>query len=539
MVTGAYNTWWPDGSADRFGPGWRRVKGAGGEGDSAPYQEAGQNETIDEPTVTGIYWLPDAMPARRPSQGARPTPEERSDVPQMSQSPPRAIIEDFAKEIREKKLATAKPARTIINFRTDRADKNERPIVRVPLELLRFRKDNGRIASDVLDYESTCGVLDETDSAVQEKLAAFLKAKDPDTTVKLKRSIVHDGQLEPAIVTCDGFLINGNRRKMVLELLRKEQPHEPNYMYMNVVVLPGKDDEGGPPTLLDIERLENRYQLQSEGKAEYYGFDRALSIKRKVDIGLSLEDQLRDDPMYAGASPAQLQQAVKKWEKDYLRPLECVDRYLRYLERPGHYTSISSRAGDREGRWQAFIDYSAVYETHFRNRAKRLALGLDEADIGLIEQAAFSIIRLRSIPGMPKVHMIMRSLPKYCSTPEGREALLALAREPMLHQRKRQDEGQGEGGGTPDDAERKWEATAKGPITYHVKKAAASHEDRRERDTPVGLLDAAYKKLVHSEMSISIIPTEDLPKARKLASQIKKEAVEIEKAVYERLKAGN
>ena len=37
---------------------------------------------------------------------------------------------------------------------------------------------------------------------------------------------------------------------------------------------------GGPPTLKEIEELENRYRFQSEDKSEYYGFDRALSIKR-------------------------------------------------------------------------------------------------------------------------------------------------------------------------------------------------------------------------------------------------------------------
>jgi len=82
---------------------------------------------------------------------------------------------------------------------------------------------------------------------------------------------------------------------------------------MKVVILPGKDStkEGGPPTLLEIEKIENRYQLQSDGKSEYYGFDRALSIKRKIQIGLSLEDQLRDDPRYAEATDAQLDKAVK------------------------------------------------------------------------------------------------------------------------------------------------------------------------------------------------------------------------------------
>ena len=72
---------------------------------------------------------------------------------------------------------------------------------------------------------------------------------------------------------------------MVLAKLQQQAPGRPEFEAMKVVVLPGPSDPGGPPSLIEIERLENRYQLQSEGKSEYYGFDRALSIKRKMGHG--------------------------------------------------------------------------------------------------------------------------------------------------------------------------------------------------------------------------------------------------------------
>jgi len=125
----------------------------------------------------------------------------------------------------------------------------------------------------------------------------------------LSDSLAHIGQNEPAVITCDGFLINGNRRKMVLERLAKKPGVSE---FMKVVILPGPNDPGGPPTLIEIEQLENRYQLQSEGKSEYYGFDRALSIKRKTELGFSLRDQLRDDPKYANAPEKELEKAVKQ-----------------------------------------------------------------------------------------------------------------------------------------------------------------------------------------------------------------------------------
>lgn len=193
------------------------------------------------------------------------------------QSPQREIINDFAQEIDEKKLQTAKPSKTVINFRTDIQDRHERDIWRVPIALLRYRKDNGRIASDIWDYETKIGQLKENDSADQLKIEEFLANKDPEKTDVLKKSIISVGQREPSIITCDGFLINGNRRRMVMSKLQDDFPGDEKYAYMDCVILPGLGGEGGPPTVLEIERLENRYQLQRDGKSEYYGFDRALA----------------------------------------------------------------------------------------------------------------------------------------------------------------------------------------------------------------------------------------------------------------------
>ena len=201
----------------------------------------------------------------------------------ITESTTRTIVNDFALKIKERKQHTAVPSKTVINFRTDRADNHERDIYRVPIELLRYRKDNGRIASDIQDHERSRGPLDETNDKDQRTIAVFLKDKDPEKNEVLRRAILHNKQQEPAIITCDGFLINGNRRKLVIEKLHAEFRNEPEYEYIKVVILPAADEEGGAPTLLEIERLENRYQLQSDGRSEYYGFDRALSIKRKIE----------------------------------------------------------------------------------------------------------------------------------------------------------------------------------------------------------------------------------------------------------------
>ena len=444
----------------------------------------------------------------------------------------RKIIEDFAKEISKKKYALNPPSKFVINFRTDRADGRERTVYRVPIDLLRYRMHNGRIASDVMHYEKNVGILSEEDDEAQAKLKSFLERKDPQKTADLYQSIHHSGQLEPAIITCDGFLINGNRRKMVIENLNKEHPDNNEFTYMKVVILPGKDDEGGPPNLLEIEQIENRYQLQSEGKSEYYGFDRALSIKRKIEIGLSLQAQLRDDPRYASVSAGVLKKEVKKYEKDYLNPLNCVDRYLRQFRRDGQYGTISSGSSDSKGRWQAFTDYSATYERDFKSATKRIQYGIEEQEVGDIEAAAFHIIRLRNLQGLPKLHAIMRDLAKYCRTQEGKKAIKKIAKEvqSILPNNENYDNA-----GRPlktNEIDVKWAAKYQQSIIYHTKKAENSYKNLKEKETPLGLLEAAYKKLTHDAMDLSKIAISDLSRARELAASIRNKADQIESKIY-------
>lgn len=450
----------------------------------------------------------------------------------ITRDPVREIIEDFRKEIQDSIITEAKPSLYVINFRAERQSGTERPVAMVPIDRLRYRKENGRIASDVMDYECKYSPLNEKDRDAQNKIRGFLENKDPEKATVLRASMLQNGQLDPAIITCDGFLINGNRRKMVMEKLLEEYPNDERFKYMKVVILPGGGDEGPPPTIKEIETIENRYQLQSDGKSEYYKFDQALSILRKIRNGLSLEEQLRDDPNHAGKTEAQLAKEAKNYRRDYLNPLECIDRYLRTLGRYGQYRAISSGISDREGRWQAFVEYSNVYNGIFKEN-KRSKYGINEDDIGHLQAAAFNIIRLRVIPEMPNAYMLMRKLPHYCKDPDGKKELLKLGRDvkPQLPRNLCFDD---EGNPYPSsDIDELWVAKNRGPITHHVKKAAILHEELTAKETPMELLNAAYKKLTHQNMKFETMGVTDYEPARKLAVKIQKRAEEIAKIMFD------
>ena len=136
----------------------------------------------------------------------------------LTQSQARKIINKFAKAISERKTSTSKPSKTVIDFRSEKRDGFEREIVNVPLELLKFRKDNGRITSGILSYERSHGQLEEANEEGQKVIGKLLKDKDPERTDTLRKLIYTHGQETPAIITCDGFLIDGNRRLLVLKI---------------------------------------------------------------------------------------------------------------------------------------------------------------------------------------------------------------------------------------------------------------------------------------------------------------------------------
>lgn len=435
----------------------------------------------------------------------------------------RPIIEEFAKEIEKVKISIQKD-KDPIPFRNDEETKTIRDAFMVPIEYLRFRKDNGRIASDVLTYEFNKGELNETTDYGQSLLKEYLEKKDPPEN--LKNLILKSGQKEYAVITCDGFLINGNRRRMVFENLLEEHPGDEKYKYMKVVILPGANDK--PPTFLEIEQLENRYQYQSDGKAEYYNFDKALSIKRKMEMGMTLEEQLRDDANYRLLTPAKFEKEKAKFQDEYLNPLICIDTYLKYLNRPGHYNTVSEGKGDNEGRWQAFLDYYKTVYKKLIDENQRIKMGVQEDEIGTIEDIAFKIIRKREIGGLnKKVHEVMRDLPKLLKNPNSKKELFKLSE---IDFNLTTEES------TEDDKpiseklkDKLWGNKYATEIGECVREAYRLWEQKKEQDTPIDLLNAALGNLNHSNMkNLKSIDTDRISEAISLAKDIQIRANEIE-----------
>lgn len=440
----------------------------------------------------------------------------------MTTETPRKIIDSFAEEIKRRRERGKNPTTEVINFRNDRKNGNERIVWEVPTEILRFRKDNGRIASEVTSYEKLNAPLSEDTEEAQETLRGFLDKKDPEKTSVLMKLLEKDGQLEPAIITADGFLINGNRRKLALEKLF-ERTRNSDFKYMRAVILPVKDEEGGPPTLLEIEQIENRYQLQQEGKAEYNNFDRAISIRRKIEIGMSLDEQLRDDPLYANLHEKEFQKELAKYKKEYLEPLDCVDDYLEATGSEGLYNLISQ---GKEGRWQAFIDYNSYVDKKLTNEKQRIQMRLEDDEVGKAKDIAFKIIRQRVFPDVAKLHKLMRDYTKLLSDDDAKKELFALSRIPM----------EVSGSGNQKEKDKAWSEKNATEIIKQVKKAVRIVAFKKEKEEPLDVLEGALSSLQQDNIKAENLSITDLPKARKLAEEIRDAADDLKHKYWEQEK---
>lgn len=214
------------------------------------------------------------------------------------------------------------------------------------------------------------------------------------------------------------------------------------------------------------------------------------------------------------------------------RLLECIDRYLETLGREKLYTTISTGYSDSQGRWQAFRDYYNSVYLKLTDKTQLIRLGINEHEVGKIEDACFKIIRKREFPGeLPKAHMIIRQIPKILANPEAKKELLrvsevdsSLSREKIINKDGKEN--------TLRDIDKMWGQEKGTVVINHVKKALNLHAQKTERETPVTLLEAALKKLNHNDMDTSSLNVSDIERAMKIARRIQERASQVESELY-------
>lgn len=198
----------------------------------------------------------------------------------------------------------------------------------IPIELLVYNVENGRIASLVKSFEKEHSSLDPERKEDALQIARFLYDSNDIANKKTQKNIAENGQLETGIITSDGVIVDGNRRaSLMMAILNDEKNYSPDErarcMKFRAVVLPEDADEK------EILRLETTYQMGTDEKVGYNAIEKYLHARDMYDKGFSLADIEE----YMG---------LKNLSEvhELLEVMTLIDDYLDYYEYTGIYTRL-------------------------------------------------------------------------------------------------------------------------------------------------------------------------------------------------------
>jgi hypothetical protein len=239
------------------------------------------------------------------------------------------------------------------------------PFYKFPISLLNYNVNNGRLAMEVRDWEiKNERILNanlENDAAIIRDLLLSL---DKIQTDLLEKDLENKGQMEPGVITHDGYVINGNRRMAILEKLHQNTATG-KWEYLEAVRL--------PPTISqkDLWKIEAGLQLSKDKVAEYHPVNELLKIKQGIDAGLKPKEVAA--AMY-GRTEIEIGEALER--------LELIDEFLDFFGQHENYGLIK-----KFGLHEHFIDIQKT----ILSVGKRKGLPRRERQLNL--EMAFALIR--------------------------------------------------------------------------------------------------------------------------------------------------
>lgn len=267
-----------------------------------------------------------------------------------------ARLEEFKTRLEAKGLPTNRVVFQGLN--------QDLPIIRVPIDLPKYRMVNGRTASLQVEH-----------LALYPDLRADLFTGDPEMwdaqevqhelLLKLGRLSDLDGyfedsahqQVDSLLLDEDGFVVNGNRRlSMWRQLLQDEPEKYGHFEHVEVVVLPHATEK-------DINRLEAQLQIEKDIRADYSWDAQANMMVAKME---------RD-----GIKAEELCTLYKMKDTEFAQLLDMrtyADDYLRSRNKANMWSEVSGQ----EHTFQRLV----------QNRSKLSGVGRKE----VFKEAAFALI---------------------------------------------------------------------------------------------------------------------------------------------------
>jgi hypothetical protein len=406
-----------------------------------------------------------------------------------------------------------------IPYKDWRIEKKSVIIWKVPIEYCKFRLENGRIKTEILSHQKLKGILDPDQKEVQEVIRGYLAKSDPAKNKLLKEALKKDGQQFAAVITADGFLINGNRRKWALEELNKESPDE-KYKTMKVAILPGTNDPERP-TRIDIALLENRYQVYEDGKSEYSEMNKALTYYEHDKSGINIKDLLKEDTMYANLNPKQLEKKAIEFKETYFKPIELMKQFLEINGTPENFNKV-------EDRWQSFKELRKIVLMPLEKEKTLVKYNLQKQDVGIIQNAAFNLIKIKDASDVAHQNRdLIRMIPKALELKNniGKKELIDIGK--IEDELSETDD--------PDQKDIIWQKKYSEEIINKIKKILNLIEKKKAEEGPIDRLIEALNILDDESLyadNTENTKADDAERAMKISNQIVTRAQHITDMFY-------
>ena len=429
---------------------------------------------------------------------------------------PSHVYIDVVKERDINKVKSDTKSRHVIQYKDWGIKQKTLPVYEVPIEYCRYRLENGRIKTQILTHTKLKGSLNEASDDTQKIISEYLGKSDPKTNDDLKKILKKEGQTEPAVITADGSLINGNRRKWAFEQLMNEYPEE-KYKKLKVVILPGSEDPERP-TVKDIAILENRLQVYLTGKSEYSKMNKALTYYTNTLSGISLEELLKDDSTFGDSDNKKFKQKIKKFKEEYFEPIKLMDEYLEANNTKGDYSRVSNR-------WMSFEELAKNFTSQFKNDKFLIEHNIEKKEIGQLKSAAFNIIKIKDSSEVAADNRyLIRGIPRWIKA--GKKDVLKIGNIGDVDEKIKD----------PDERDNEWQRTKAHTAINIIKKLENLSKRIKDQEDPLIRLSEALRKLNHEDLDTNQLEQMKIPdvkKAFKICQEIENANNELKRFFYE------
>ena len=202
--------------------------------------------------------------------------------------------------------------------------KEDIQVYEINLNLLTYNTENGRISSQINEYEieKNCKIEEKCNDnqiEVNDLIEKFIIDSNKKAFTQTKNNIYQYGQTEPGVILYDGTVIDGNRRFTCLRVIEKESGKIESNFFEAAVLEKNVSKK-------EIKKLELQLQHAREEKVDYDVIDKIIDVYN--NIIKSEEFTVEEYSLHTGWKKGIIQEYIGEYEliSDYLESINSKDK---------------------------------------------------------------------------------------------------------------------------------------------------------------------------------------------------------------------